>query len=42
MCRAGLYYPWNQQGPFQGVDIERATEEEYNSGAFDCVTHEGL
>lgn len=42
VCKAGLYYPWQHEGPFQGVDIEESTEEEYNSGSFDCVTVDEL
>ena len=41
VCRKGLYYPWGQNGPFQGVDIEQSTEEQYTNGTFDCVTPEG-
>lgn len=42
VCKAGLYYPWEQSGPFQSDAIEQATEEQYNSGAFDCVTADEL
>lgn len=35
-CKPGFRLPYYQNGPFQGVDIERATEDEYLSG-FDCI-----
>ncbi|CAH1798682.1 unnamed protein product [Owenia fusiformis] len=35
MCRPGYRYPRWQNGPYLGVDIERATEEEYQYG-FEC------
>lgn len=36
MCQPGHRLPAGQNGPFRGVDIEAATEEEYNNG-FDCL-----
>ena len=36
MCQPGYRLPYWQQGPFMGVDIEQATEEEYRNG-FDCI-----
>lgn len=39
-CLPGLVYPPGQEGPFRGIDIERASEEEYEEG-FDCVATKG-
>jgi len=36
MCKPGYRYPRWQRGPFMGIDIESATEEEYKNG-FDCI-----
>ncbi len=36
MCKPGYRYPYWQEGPFQGVDIEQATAFEYENG-FDCI-----
>lgn len=36
MCKPGYRYPPWQYGPFQGIEIESATEAEYNNG-FDCI-----
>ena len=36
MCKPGYRYPPWQRGPFMGIDIESATEEEYRDG-FDCI-----
>ena len=36
MCKPGYRYPYWQQGPFLGIDIEQATEDEYRDG-FDCI-----
>ena len=36
MCKPGYRYPPWQRGPFMGIDIESATEEEYDYG-FDCI-----
>ena len=36
MCQPGYRFPYWQQGPFMGVDIELATENEYRTG-FDCI-----
>lgn len=36
VCQPGHRLPYMQHGPFQGVDIESATEEEYRAG-FDCL-----
>ncbi|KAL3881426.1 hypothetical protein ACJMK2_027869 [Sinanodonta woodiana] len=41
MCRPGYYYPWWHDGPFQGWEIEQATEEEYRTG-FDCLSTQDL
>ena len=35
-CRQGYRYPSWVKGPYLGIDIERATQEEYESG-FDCL-----
>ena len=35
-CKPGYRYPQWQRGPFQGIDIEQATLEEYNTG-FACI-----
>jgi len=35
VCRSGTRYPEWQRRPFQGADIESATEEEYKNG-FNC------
>ena len=35
-CKAGHVLPPGQHGPFQGVDIEAATQEEYEEG-FHCI-----
>lgn len=40
-CRPGFRYPEYIQGPYMGVAIERATEEEYNTG-FHCLPNGGL
>jgi len=39
-CRPGFRYPEYIQGPYLGVAIERATEEEYNAG-FHCLPSGG-
>ena len=36
MCQPGYRFPYWQQGPFMGADIELATEDEYRTG-FDCI-----
>ena len=36
VCKPGYRYPPWQRGPFMGIDIESATEEEYRDG-FDCI-----
>ena len=36
MCSPGYRYPPWQTGPFQGIEIESATEDEYDKG-FDCI-----
>ena len=36
MCSPGYRYPPWQTGPFQGIEIESATEEEYENG-FECI-----
>lgn len=40
-CRPGFRYPEYIQGPYLGVAIERATEEEYNAG-FHCIESQGM
>ncbi|GFN84632.1 hypothetical protein PoB_001113800 [Plakobranchus ocellatus] len=37
VCNPGFFYPWWHDGPFLGVEIEEATQEEYAVG-FDCLT----
>ena len=37
VCQPGYYYPWWHDGPFQGLEIEQATYEEYQYG-FDCLS----
>ncbi|CAL8108867.1 unnamed protein product [Calicophoron daubneyi] len=36
VCQPGHRLPPDQDGPFRGVDIEIATEDEYNAG-FNCI-----
>jgi len=36
MCKPGYRYPPWQYGPFLGIEVDSATEEEYRNG-FDCV-----
>ncbi|KAL5107187.1 WD repeat-containing protein 7 [Taenia crassiceps] len=36
VCQPGYRLPMQQNGPFRGIDIEQATEEEYKNG-FDCL-----
>ena len=36
MCKPGYRYPPWQSGPFQGIEIESATEDEYDTG-FNCI-----
>ena len=36
MCKPGYRYPPWQYGPFLGIEIDSATEEEYQNG-FNCV-----
>ncbi|VDL18649.1 unnamed protein product [Hymenolepis diminuta] len=36
VCQPGYRLPMQQNGPFRGIDIEQATEEEYKNG-FDCI-----
>ena len=36
MCKPGYRYPPWQYGPFQGIEIESATGDEYKNG-FDCI-----
>ncbi|VDP38019.1 unnamed protein product [Schistosoma curassoni] len=36
VCQPGHRLPYEQNGPFRGVDIEAATEEEYRNN-FDCI-----
>jgi hypothetical protein len=36
MCKPGYRYPPWQYGPFLGIEIDSATQEEYERG-FDCV-----
>ncbi|CAH8864237.1 unnamed protein product [Trichobilharzia szidati] len=36
VCQPGHRLPYEQDGPFRGVDIEAATEEEYRNN-FDCI-----
>lgn len=40
VCRPGYYYPWWHDGPFLGLEIEEATNDEYAIG-FDCIPVEG-
>ena len=40
-CRPGFRYPEYIQGPYMGVAIERATEDEYNTG-FHCLPNGGV
>ena len=35
VCKPGYRYPVYQDGHFQGIDMETATEEQYNNN-FDC------
>ncbi|KAK7107826.1 uncharacterized protein [Littorina saxatilis] len=37
VCQPGYYYPWWHDGPFQGLEVEQATWEEYQYG-FDCLS----
>ncbi len=37
VCSPGYRYPWWQNGPFQGIDIESATAGEYQA-SFNCWT----
>lgn len=39
-CRPGYRYPEYIQGPYMGVAIERATEEEHEAG-FKCLESGG-
>ena len=39
VCKPGYRLPLWQQGPFQGIEIESATEEEYENG-FQCIPTE--
>ena len=39
VCLPGYYYPWWHDGPFQGWEIEQATDDEYEFG-FDCIQAE--
>ena len=39
VCQPGYRYPPWQFGPFQGIEVESATEEEYENG-FDCYSVE--
>ena len=39
-CRPGFRYPEYIQGPYLGLAIERATEDEYNAG-FHCIPSGG-
>ncbi|XP_076444630.1 uncharacterized protein LOC143282762 isoform X1 [Babylonia areolata] len=39
VCEPGYYYPWWHDGPFQGVEIEQATYDEWLYG-FDCLNVE--
>jgi len=41
MCKPGYRYPPWQYGPFLGIEIDSATEEEYRNG-FDCVPVERM
>jgi len=41
MCKPGYRYPPWQFGPFLGIEIDSATEEEYKNG-FDCVPVERM
>lgn len=41
VCLPGYYYPWWHDGPFQGLEIEQATKEEYEYG-FDCLKAEEM
>lgn len=41
VCLPGYYYPWWHDGPFQGWEIEQATEAEYEYG-FDCIRAEEM
>ncbi|KAL5010556.1 hypothetical protein ScPMuIL_012861 [Solemya velum] len=41
VCRPGYYYPWWHDGPFLGLEIEEATNDEYAIG-FDCIPVEEL
>ena len=36
MCAPGYRYPPWQTGPFQGIELESATQDEYDKG-FDCI-----
>lgn len=39
VCQPGFYYPWWHDGPFQGLEIEQSSFEEYDY-SFDCLTVE--
>jgi len=41
MCKPGYRLPPWQYGPFLGIEIDSATEEEYRNG-FDCVPVERM
>ncbi|VDQ05913.1 unnamed protein product [Trichobilharzia regenti] len=41
VCQPGHRLPYEQDGPFRGVDIEAATEEEYRNN-FDCIPVDSL
>lgn len=36
VCQPGYRLPMEQNGPFRGIDIEQATEQEYKDG-FNCL-----
>ncbi len=36
VCQPGYRLPMQQNGPFRGIDIEQATEIEYQNG-FNCL-----
>ncbi|CAL1537135.1 unnamed protein product, partial [Lymnaea stagnalis] len=39
VCKPGTRWPWWQEPPYQGADIEMATEEEYKAG-FLCLKNQ--